>query len=167
MGKWPVALQARESGRSRLAVAVPRASAGVLVLDETHQALLALPGSVLTHVEGPIHYLDLGACKAHSLADFGGADELLAGVTKLYACHSGLRYLEGLQRLRNLRWLYLDHNELGEAELLRLPELLPAGVQLEALDVRGNPGCSPGVEAELASSRLLQHAEYLNGRRLE
>lgn len=50
----------------------------------------------------------------------GGTDELLAGVTKLYACHSGLQSLEGLQRFSSLRWLYLDHNQLGEAELLRL-----------------------------------------------
>jgi len=42
-------------------------------------------------------------------------------VTKLYACHSGLTSLEGLQALPSLRWLYLDHNQLPEPELLRLP----------------------------------------------
>ncbi|KAL4444164.1 hypothetical protein ABPG75_011901 [Micractinium tetrahymenae] len=167
MGRWPLALQARESGGTRLALTVPRASAGVLVLEETHQPLLALPGGVLAHVEGPIHYLDLGSLQARSLADFGGSDELLAGVTKLYACHSGLRSLEGLQRFRALRWLYLDHNELGSAELLRIPELLPSDVRLESLDVRGNPGCTPEVEAALAASSLLEGAEFLNGQRLK
>lgn len=37
-----------------------------------HQVLLALPGSVLAHVEGPVHYLDLGSLKARCLTDFGG-----------------------------------------------------------------------------------------------
>ena len=35
--------------------------------------------------------------------------------------------LEGLQRCAGLRFLYLDHNALGEAELLRLPGALRAG----------------------------------------
>jgi hypothetical protein len=50
----------------------------------------------------------------------GGAS-LLAGATKLYASHSGLQSLEGLQALTAIRYLYLDHNALPAEELLRLP----------------------------------------------
>ncbi|PSC76662.1 leucine rich repeat [Micractinium conductrix] len=165
MGRWPVALAGRETGGRGLEVAPPRPNAGVLVLDEAHQALAALPGGVLGQVEGPLHYLDLGGVQAPSLAAFGGVT-LLTGVTKLYACHSGLTSLAGLERLASIRWLYLDRNALSAQELLRLPEVLPAGVRLEALDVSGNPGCTPEVEAALQSSGLLRHAEYFNGARL-
>lgn len=54
----------------------------------------------------------------------GGAS-LLAGVTKLYASHSGLQSLEALQGLTAIRYLYLDHNALTAEELLRLPGDLP------------------------------------------
>jgi len=100
--------------------------------------------------------------------------------------------LDGLERLTAVRFLYLDHNNLPESELLRLPgvpclqlvalqsslhawlsvrccrqhpcsdppmhhptgrpallpapsDLLPAGVRLETLDLRGNPGLTPAV----------------------
>lgn len=46
------------------------------------------------------------------------------------------------------------------------PEVLPAGVQLETLDLRGNPGLTPAVEAALEASPLLARAEFFNGRRL-
>lgn len=36
--------------------------------------------------------------------------------------------MEGLGRLPAVRWLYLDHNRLPEAELLRLPGEEPAGL---------------------------------------
>ncbi|EFN56812.1 hypothetical protein CHLNCDRAFT_144347 [Chlorella variabilis] len=124
----------------------------------------SLPGGILSYVQGPLHYLDLGGIQRCSLADFGGAPELLAGITKLYASHSGLRSVEGLGRLPAVRWLYLDHNRLPEAELLRLPGVL-AGVRLEALDVSGNPGCTPEVERRLLASGLLAQAEFFNGRR--
>ena len=50
-----------------------------------------------------------------------GGVTLLTGVTKLYACHSGLTSLAGLERLASIRWLYLDRNALSAQELLRLP----------------------------------------------
>jgi hypothetical protein len=39
----------------------------------------------------------------------------------LYASGSGLRRLEGLERLTTVRCLYLDRNQLPASELLRLP----------------------------------------------
>lgn len=165
MGKWPRALHAREAGGARLTIPVPQPRTGVLVLEENLE-LRALPGRLLDHVDGPIHYLDLGGVQASSLADFGGSDELLAGITKLYASHCGLRSLDGLHRLPSIRWLYLDHNQLGEAELMRLAEVLPAGARLEALDVRDNTGCTPQVEEQLQGSSLLARAEFMNGQRL-
>ncbi|KAI7842483.1 hypothetical protein COHA_003837 [Chlorella ohadii] len=125
-----------------------------------------LPGGVLSHVEGTVHYLDLAGLAARSLRDFGGSPELLGKVTKLYASNSGLQSLDGLERLTAVRFLYLDHNNLPESELLRLPDLLPAGVRLETLDLRGNPGLTPAVEAALESSPLLTRAEFFNGCRL-
>ena len=46
-------------------------------------------------------------------------------------------------------------------------ELLPPGTRLLALDVAGNPGCTPEVERRLGASSLLAEAEFLNGRRLQ
>ncbi|KAL4855353.1 Ran-binding protein M [Chlorella vulgaris] len=138
-------------------------SPGVLILEEP---VASLPGRILDYVQGPLHYLDLGGVQERSLAAFGGAPELLAGITKLYASHSGLASVDGLQRLPAVRWLYLDHNQLPESELLRLPEVLPAGLKLEALDVSGNPGCTAEVERRLLASSLLTVADFFNGRRL-
>lgn len=47
-----------------------------------------------------------------------------------------------------------------------LPELLPSTIRLETLDVVGNPGCTPAVEAALQASGLLAHAHFFNGQRL-
>ena len=47
--------------------------------------------------------------------------------------------LEGLQRCAGLRFLYLDHNALGEAELLRLPGALRAG---QGSSFGGTLGCT-------------------------
>lgn len=68
----------------------------------------------------PVHYLDLNGAQAHSLSELGGSPELWAGVTKLYASNGALRSLQGLELLCNVRFLYLDHNELPERELLML-----------------------------------------------
>lgn len=46
------------------------------------------------------------------------------------------------------------------------PVVLPAGVKLETLDLRGNPGLTPAVEAALEASPLLARAEFFNGHRL-
>ncbi|PRW51022.1 Leucine Rich Repeat family [Chlorella sorokiniana] len=138
-------------------------SCGVLVLDDRHAGL---PGGVLSHVEATVHYLDLAGIQARSLRDFGGRAELWGKVTKLYASSSGLQSLDGLEQLSTIRFLYLDHNSLAESELLRLPDVLPAGVRLETLDLRGNPGLTPAVETALESSPLLARTEFFNGRRL-
>lgn len=45
-------------------------------------------------------------------------------------------------------------------------DVLPAGVELETLDLRGNPGLTPAVEAALEASPLLARAEFVNGLRL-
>ncbi len=50
----------------------------------------------------------------------GGSQGFWGGVTKLYASHCGLRRLDGIAQLSRVIWLYLDNNQLCEAELLRL-----------------------------------------------
>lgn len=75
---------------------------------------------MLSHVTEPVHYLDLNGVAAHSLAQLGGSPQLWAGVTKLYASNGALRSLDGLELLQNVKFLYLDHNDLPEGELLRL-----------------------------------------------
>ena len=45
-----------------------------------------------------LHYLDVSGTSANCLADFGGHDEMLSGVTKLYAGRCRLRSLHGLER---------------------------------------------------------------------
>lgn len=50
-----------------------------------------LPGGLLSHVEGKVHYLDLAGVQARCLRDFGGSHALWRGITKLYASHSGLQ----------------------------------------------------------------------------
>jgi hypothetical protein len=52
------------------------------------------------------------------------------------------------------------------ASLLPGADVLPAGLRLEALDVSGNPGCTPEAERQLLASGLLQGARFFNGRRL-
>lgn len=156
-------LQGRELGQRAPLPQLPRPNSGILVLDDSHAGL---PGGVLTHVEGTVHYLDLAGLQARSLRDFGGSPELWAKVTKLYASNSALQSVDGLEQLTAVRFLYVDHNNLPEAELLRLPVVLPAGVKLETLDLRGNPGLTPAVEAALEASPLLARAEFFNGRRL-
>lgn len=59
------------------------------------------------------------------------------------------------------------HQPTCRPVLLPAPsDVLPAGVELETLDLRGNPGLTPAVEAALEASPLLTRAEFVNGRRL-
>jgi hypothetical protein len=127
----------------------------------------AIPGGLLQGLEHEgVHYLDLGGVQAASLLDFGGTDALWGGVTKLYASRCGLTSLDGIARLTSVRYLYLDHNQLGAEELRRLCAALPAG-QLEALDLSGNCGGEdPELVEALLCSGLLARCQFLNGRRL-
>ncbi|GAB4818391.1 hypothetical protein N2152v2_005437 [Parachlorella kessleri] len=111
----------------------------------------AFPGGPLTWVREAIHYLDLGGVQATNLRDFGGSQGFWGGVTKLYASDCGLRRLDGIAQLSRVIWLYLDNNQLCEAELLRLLSGIPAG-QLKALDISGNVGCTDEVLAALEAA---------------
>lgn len=166
-GSWVQRLQARETGaRPTVPPLPPLAAIGTLVLDEQLR-IDALPGGVLSHLPGGgIHYVDLGGIQASSLLDFGGSDQLWAGVTKLYASRSGFTSLAGIGMLRSIKYLYLDANNLPGEELLRLASELPLG-QLHALDLRDNPGLHDGrVLPALLDSGVLARCEYLNGHRI-
>ncbi|KFM28470.1 hypothetical protein F751_0986 [Auxenochlorella protothecoides] len=140
MSGWPEFVRDVQTGSTKLPRGLPQVRSGTLVLDDQ---VLGLPGGVLSHVSVPVHYLDLNGAQAHSLSELGGSPELWAGVTKLYASNGALRSLQGLELLCNVRFLYLDHNELPERELLMLSGL--PRHQLECLDIQGNPGFTDEV----------------------
>jgi hypothetical protein len=163
---WPARVAARERGDARAALPPPPAPRnGVLVLDAAaHPCASCLPGGLLAGVAGPLHYLDLGGVSAASLAEFGLPAAALAGVVKAYCCGSGLTSLDGVGPPAALRYLYLDGNALPEAALLALAAA-PWARTLEALDVRGNPGCTPAACAALRAA--LAPGAFLNGARGE
>jgi hypothetical protein len=163
---WPARVAARERGAARAALPPPPAPrGGVLVLDASvHPCASCLPGGLLAGIAGPLHYLDLGGVAAASLAEFGLPAAALAGVVKAYCCGSGLTSLAGFgAAAAALRYLYLDGNALPEADLLALAAA-PWAALLEALDVRGNPGCTPAACAALRAA--LRPGAFLNGARV-
>jgi hypothetical protein len=136
-----------------------------LPLFQAQLRLEAFPGGLLHALTERCHYVDLGANRAASLADFGGSDDFWGGVIKLYASRCGLTSVSGAEKLKSVKYLYLDSNNLGENELLRLGSLLQDG-QLAALDVSNNPGCTEEVLRSLRTSGCCRHAEYFNSRRI-
>uniref|UniRef100_A0A1D2A3V7 Uncharacterized protein n=1 Tax=Auxenochlorella protothecoides TaxID=3075 RepID=A0A1D2A3V7_AUXPR len=137
MSGWPEFVRDVQTGSTKLPRGLPQVRSGTLVLDD----------------------------QAHSLSELGGSPELWAGVTKLYASNGALRSLQGLELLCNVRFLYLDHNELPERELLMLSGL--PRHQLECLDIQGNPGFTDEVmQALMDVPGLLSRTEFLNGVRL-
>uniref|UniRef100_A0A1D2ABT8 Uncharacterized protein n=1 Tax=Auxenochlorella protothecoides TaxID=3075 RepID=A0A1D2ABT8_AUXPR len=164
MSGWPEFVRDVQTGSTKLPRGLPQVRSGTLVLDDQVDPA-GLPGGVLSHVSVPVHYLDLNGAQAHSLSELGGSPELWAGVTKLYASNGALRSLQGLELLCNVRFLYLDHNELPERELLMLSGL--PRHQLECLDIQGNPGFTDEVmQALMDVPGLLSRTEFLNGVRL-
>jgi hypothetical protein len=144
----------------------------------------SLPGGLLNHIaptdnattnselnSSAVHYLDLGGIQADSLLHFGGTDEFWAGITKLYASHSGLKSIEGVAKLKGCRFLYLDNSNLPKNELLKLATELSASLhhKVVALDLSNNPGWDEEVEIALVTSPLFAYEEgtcYLNGKKI-
>eukprot|EP00240_Pyramimonas_obovata_P006764 CAMPEP_0118954068 /NCGR_PEP_ID=MMETSP1169-20130426/57649_1 /TAXON_ID=36882 /ORGANISM="Pyramimonas obovata, Strain CCMP722" /LENGTH=172 /DNA_ID=CAMNT_0006901641 /DNA_START=124 /DNA_END=639 /DNA_ORIENTATION=- len=147
-------LQRETHGRTQESVAIRSShDGGVLVLDEDLQIYSAMPHRLLDDFTTPgPHYLELGGIRATCLLDFGGSPAFWGNITKLYASRCRMRSLDGIDTLHNMRFLYLDQNELPEAELLRILDELPAAAdRLEVLDVRDNIGCTPQVELQLTN----------------
>ena len=115
-GAWHMkSLRARELGGT-LTSRLPEAHSGSLTLGDD-VVLRDLPIKPLDAYRGMrLHYLDLSGTRASCLDDFGGDDETLAGVTKLYAGRCLLTSLRGLERFSSLRYLYLDQNLLESLE---------------------------------------------------
>lgn len=121
--------------------------------------------TLLNHIEEPVHYVDLGGIKGHSLSQFGGSDTFWAGVKKLYASNCGLESIDGLKKLTNISYLYLDNNQLSDKELMRLCTEIPRGT-LKGLDITGNPGLTEEVFGAFLDSGILKNCEFFNGERL-
>lgn len=162
---WPARIAARERGDPRAALPPPPTPRnGALVLNSAvHPDALCLPGGLLAGVAAAINYLDLGDVAAASLAEFGLPASALAGVIKAYCCGCGLTSIDGFGAAAALRFLYLDGNALPEEELLALAAA-PWASRLQALDVRGNPGCTPAACAALRAA--LRPGAFLNGARV-
>jgi hypothetical protein len=144
----------------------------------------SLPGGLLNHIAStdgtastsssasPIHYLDLGGIQARSLLYFGGTDEFWENITKLYASNSGFSKIDGISRLKNCRYLYLDNSNLPKEELLKLIHDLPASLhhRIVTLDLSNNPGYDEEVERALLASSLFAVNDgncFLNGKKIQ
>ena len=174
------ALLAREVGAKLMPL--PQVHDGTLVLGD-NVVIGALPIKPLDAYRGTsLHYLDISGVRASCLADFGGDDETLAAVAKLYAGRCLLTNLRGLERFTSLRYLYLDHNLLESLEWTSLngdgamqTHSLSAASdesdsatgweprQLLVIDLQGNPITQvAGWDAPLDG---LPQLEWLNGTR--
>ena len=174
-------LWARELGGSL--TPLPEAHGGSLVLGD-EVVLSKLPIKPLDAYRGMrFHYLDISGTRASCLEDFGGDDETLAGIVKLYAGRCLLTSLRGLERFTSLRYLYLDQNQLANVEwtsvcradgTVRAHSLFAADEEgasatawspqhLLVIDLQGNP-ITEGVgwDAPLCG---MQQLEWLNGTR--
>ena len=174
-------LWARELGGSL--TPLPEARGGSLVLGDD-VVLSKLPIKPLDAYRGMrFHYLDISGTRASCLDDFGGDDETLAGVIKLYAGRCLLTSLRGLERFTSLRYLYLDQNQLASVEwtsvfrtdgTVRSHSLFAADDEgasatawspqhLLVIDLQGNPVTERvGWDAPLCG---LPQLEWLNGTR--